>query len=340
MRKIGVTLAFVTVVVFSLTRLLAARQEAEGWDFVPGEKLLLYDDYTDMPKGAAPPHWKVRGSALRLVDGRLAVGPGQATEMFPNIVKWPNNFTIEMDIATTTKGVDDPASERTFTWTFEGGGSWVWYVRLAVNGEGSCKLGLEISASGDTENAACKFLPDKPNKWAIWVQDGRIRFYVNADRVMDLNQVKAGFQTASLRLDGSPLPVSLGPFRIAESAPDVSKSLFSSGRYVSHGILFDVDSDAIRSESRPVLQQIAEALTGQPSVKLRIEGHTDSTGDAARNLDLSRRRAASVKNALVKQFGIAADRLTTDGFGDTKPVATNDTPQGRAENRRVEFVKQ
>jgi len=72
---------------------------------------------------------------------------------------------------------------------------------------------------------------------------------------------------------------------------------------------------------------------------VRIEGHTDSTGDPARNLDLSRRRAEAVKKALVTQFGIAADRLTSEGFGDTKPIAANDNPQGRAENRRVEFVK-
>ena len=71
---------------------------------------------------------------------------------------------------------------------------------------------------------------------------------------------------------------------------------------------------------------------------MRIEGHTDSSGDAAKNLDLSKRRAASVKGALVK-LGIGADRLTTDGLGQTKPMAPNETPQGRAENRRVEFVK-
>jgi len=156
---------------------------------------------------------------------------------------------------------------------------------------------------------------------------------------MDLNQVNAPFQTASLRIDNGPVPVSMGPFRIAESAPDVSKTLFASGRYITHGIRFDVDSDVVKADARPVLEQIADALTSQASVKVRIEGHTDSTGDPARNLDLSKRRAEAVKKALVTQFGIAADRLTAEGFGDTKPMAANDTPQGRAENRRVEFVK-
>jgi outer membrane protein OmpA-like peptidoglycan-associated protein len=307
----------------------------DPWDFVPGERLLLYDDYTDMPKGGALPHWKVRGGALGLVDGRLRAG-GPATTMWPNIAKWPNNLTIEMDIAASNKGIEDPNADRSATWTFHADGSEAT-VQLFFTGVGDCKLSLIIG--GEAQHVECKFLPEQPNKYAIWVQDGRLRFYLNGVRLMDVNQVKADFDGASLHLNGSPLPVTLGPFRIAESAPDVSKTLFATGRYVTHGILFDVNSDAIRKESAPVLQQIAEALAVQPAVKLRIEGHTDSSGDPAQNLGLSKRRAEAVKNALVKQYGIAADRMTTEGFGDTKPTAKNDTPQGRAENRRVEFVK-
>jgi outer membrane protein OmpA-like peptidoglycan-associated protein len=128
-------------------------------------------------------------------------------------------------------------------------------------------------------------------------------------------------------------------FRIAESSPDVSQTIMSSGRYVTHGIQFDVNSDRLKPESAPVLKMIAEALAKQSALKLRIEGHTDSSGDAAKNLDLSKRRAESVKNALVSQFGIGADRLTTEGLGHTKPLGPNDTPQSRANNRRVEFAK-
>jgi outer membrane protein OmpA-like peptidoglycan-associated protein len=94
----------------------------------------------------------------------------------------------------------------------------------------------------------------------------------------------------------------------------------------------------LRPESANVIKEIAAALQKQAALKVRIEGHTDSTGDAAKNLDLSKRRAESVKAALVK-LGIDAARLATEGLGQTKPLSTNDTPQGRAENRRVEFVK-
>jgi OmpA-OmpF porin, OOP family len=316
--------------------LLAQEKEAEGWDFVPGEKVLLFDDFTDMPRGAAPPHWKARGGALKLVDGRLT-SANQEVNLTPNITKWPHNFTIEMDIQ--SKPFEEPSTpDQNLEWSFNTGENWVWHASLTVDATAGCSLLVEIASPAENQQASCKWKNGQSNQYSLWVQDGRLRFYFNGERLIDMNQVKADFETARLRLSGR-LPVSFGAFRFAESAPDVSKTLFASGRYVTHGIQFDVNSDALRSESKPVLQQIADALTSQPTVKVRIEGHTDSSGDAAKNLDLSKRRAAAVKDALAKQFGIAADRVTTDGFGDTKPAAGNDTPQGRAENRRVEFVK-
>jgi len=74
-------------------------------------------------------------------------------------------------------------------------------------------------------------------------------------------------------------------------------------------------------------------------LKLEIDGYTDSVGDSAHNLDLSKRRALAVQTVLVSQFGIDAARLTSNGFGQTKPIGSNDTPDGRAANRRVEFLK-
>jgi outer membrane protein OmpA-like peptidoglycan-associated protein len=127
--------------------------------------------------------------------------------------------------------------------------------------------------------------------------------------------------------------------RIAESTPDFSQVISSSGRYVTHGILFDVDSDRIKPESAAVIKMIAQGLAKSASLKLCIEGHTDSTGTADHNVDLSKRRAEAVKAVLVSQFSVDATRLTTNGLGGSKPIDSNDTPQGRAQNRRVEFVK-
>jgi len=104
-----------------------------------------------------------------------------------------------------------------------------------------------------------------------------------------------------------------------------------------YGIYFSFNRADIRPESKRVLDEIAAALKAHPDWKLRVDGHTDGIGSDAANLDLSKRRAAAVKAALVSQYGIDGGRLTTGGHGESSPQATNDTPEGRARNRRVEL---
>jgi OOP family OmpA-OmpF porin len=325
---------FASALVFTLTLPMPARgQSEEERDFVPGEKAVFYDDYTDMAKGAAPPHWKVRGGAARLNPaGRLILT--DRLSLYPNIKALPKNFTVETDF------VPKDASGGHLGWVFENQDStFQWtaqfqfdtgeiYATLNVNNEGWSKIG----------EGRVKIQYGKPNRLAVWYQDSRIRVYVNDERAVDLNQVELKPWSRALLDFTSDSPVELGAVRIAESVADISQVLLSTGKYVSHAIQFDTGSDQLRPESINVIKEVAAALQKQPALKLRIEGHTDSTGDAAKNLDLSKRRAESVKGALVK-MGIGADRLTTEGFGQTKPMAPNDTPQGRAENRRVEFVK-
>ena len=113
----------------------------------------------------------------------------------------------------------------------------------------------------------------------------------------------------------------------------------STGKYVTHGILFDTDSDRLKAESAAVLQTVAAGLQKNPNLKLEIDGYTDSVGDANHNLDLSKRRALAVQAVLVSQFGIDAGRLSAAGLGAAKPIGSNDTSEGRAANRRVEFIK-
>lgn len=129
-----------------------------------------------------------------------------------------------------------------------------------------------------------------------------------------------------------------GKIRVV-TAKEIGTALSDTGKIAVYGILFDFDKDVIKPESKRALDEIAQLLTSEPDLKLRVVGHTDSQGGADYNLDLSRRRAANVVAALVSQYGIAADRLASDGAGMTQPVASNDTEEGRAKNRRVELQR-
>lgn len=124
----------------------------------------------------------------------------------------------------------------------------------------------------------------------------------------------------------------------AVTAGDQITQELEAGRSRIYGILFDTDSAQIRADSEVTLRSIAESLSANADWAITIEGHTDAQGAAAHNRDLSQRRAEAVKGWLVTA-GIAADRLSTQGFGADQPVAANDTPSGRAQNRRVELVR-
>jgi outer membrane protein OmpA-like peptidoglycan-associated protein len=120
----------------------------------------------------------------------------------------------------------------------------------------------------------------------------------------------------------------------------VEKQLTEEKRAITYGIYFDFNKDTIKPESEPVLKQIVQAMTDNPSWKLTVSGHTDNIGGDAYNLDLSKRRAAAVKQTLVTRYHIAPDRLSTNGYGASSPIDTNDTLEGRARNRRVELTRE
>jgi outer membrane protein OmpA-like peptidoglycan-associated protein len=127
--------------------------------------------------------------------------------------------------------------------------------------------------------------------------------------------------------------------KVEFTAMELSKILTEKGSVALHGILFDTGQATIKEESKGELRSVGDLLTQQPSLRLEIQGHTDNVGGADANRRLSDARAAAVKQYLVAQFGVSADRLTTSGLGDTKPVADNATEEGRAQNRRVELVR-
>jgi len=122
-----------------------------------------------------------------------------------------------------------------------------------------------------------------------------------------------------------------------EAPSSIESALAKSEVAEVYGICFFCNHADIRPESERVLKEIAAVLKAQPDWRLHVDGHTDGIGNDAANLDLSKRRSAAVKTALVTRHGLGGGRLSTGGYGESAPQATNDTPEGRARNRRVEL---
>ena len=126
--------------------------------------------------------------------------------------------------------------------------------------------------------------------------------------------------------------------RIAKGAVPLYDKFLVNGKFVTTGIKFDVNKATIKPESMGTINYVVKMMTDHADLKFSIEGHTDTDGEDAANQKLSESRSKSVLDVMVK-LGVSADRLTSKGHGESKPMAGNDTPEGKAQNRRVEFVK-
>lgn len=219
--------------------------------------------------------------------------------------------------------------------------------------EGGKKLGYseyeiwddgEKTASNKIKSLTAFNINNNRVRVQIWRQKQRLRVYLNGAKIWDLPRAfDAGKNLNTLLFsryeakEGNYFHIS--NIRLAASEEDARSKILKEGRYSTNAILFNTGSASIKPESAGVIKEIADILKENPALKLRIIGHTDTDGKKENNLLLSQQRAASVKNDLVQKYGIASNRLDVDGKGDTEPVADNSTTEGKARNRRVEFIK-
>jgi len=195
-------------------------------------------------------------------------------------------------------------------------------IPVLVNGVRIDLPAIHASGSGEWgEKGDFFFLDDEENPLAL-------RFRIRTSNVSADD--RAVLDVVRIDYDCNAAPV-------ATSA--LERELMEKGRADVYSIFFSFNSNVIREESEPTLREIDDVLRRHPDWTLGIEGHTDGVASDAFNLDLSKRRAAAVKTVLVGRFGIDGGRLTTAGFGKSRPRDTNDTPEGRARNRRVELVR-
>ena len=330
-------------------------QTYSKYDFIPGEKVMFFDDFTETAVGDFPANWNTTASG-EVVTNNMYPGNwfkliGEGCVALDEGLKLTENYTIEFDVIPYVVDAGNVSFEYGFYLYSaqdpkdlnEGG---------AVPGNnGGIKMSFGYRAtysayneegytiSGEKDDATME--AGKKYRLSFWVQKTRLRVYQDQVKIFDLPKVfKAGMQCNQMRFElwGESAPM-ITNFRIAAGLPDTRNKLLTEGKLVTYGIYFDVNKDVVKPESYGTLKEIATILNEVPDVKVKIVGHTDSDGDDAKNMDLSKRRAASVKAELAKNFGVNADRIVTDGMGESQAVAPNDTPVNKALNRRVEFVK-
>ncbi len=332
-----------------------AMQTYSKYDFIPGEKVMFYDDFNTTAVGDFPPNWNTTASG-EVVTNNIFPGNwfkmiGEGCVALEEGIKLPDNYTIEFDVIPYVVDENNVSFEYGF-YLYSANNPKDLDEGGAVPGNnGGIKMSFGYRATysayneegytinGEKENATME--AGKKYRLSFWVQKSRLRVYQDQVKIFDLPKVfKAGMLCNQMRFElwGESGPM-ITNFRVAAGMPDMRNKLLTEGKLVSYGIYFDVNKDVVKPESYGTLKGIADVLKENPDVRIKIVGHTDSDGADAANLDLSKRRGASVKAELVKNFGIDVSRLESDGLGETKPVAPNDTPANKAMNRRVEFIK-
>jgi len=333
-----------------------ALQSFSKYDFVPGDQVLLYEDFSQDAVGDFPALWTtdVAGevNTLNIAPGNwFNLKSTEGSYWLMKDIDFPKNFILEMDIVPKKEGARIAADIVIF-----GENS---HSEMDKNGDpGNCGLHVTIEKNtwetkgykkGTTEKLTGSstnnlVLPEKVNHVILWVQNRRVRIYHQGGKVLDVpTNIYEGSKFSRLCFKlyrGASSGSYISNIKITTAAPDTRNKLLTEGKLVTYGIYFDVNKDEVKPESYGTLKDIATILNEVPDVKVKIVGHTDSDGQDAANLDLSKRRAASVKAELAKSFEVNADRLETDGMGETQPVAKNDSPVNKALNRRVEFIKQ
>jgi OmpA-OmpF porin, OOP family len=329
-----------------------------NFDFTAGTKVVFFDDFSK-----ALSKWKVvefdaaedvekPGIKNITNDATAWFKTPRKGLFFPIDVKTlPEEFTIEFDMWADTEKMSE----------MEGGLNIIFAATkdpredFSIHFDASPQIQLDIHPSLELlycialkqagsddrvlDNKQIKngWNSGKSHRVSISRSKTHIRLYINEKKFIDLPNglPSKGIYTLILSTNMWGDGLYMSNFRLAE-ALNLAPKFNPEGKFVTNAIYFNVNSAQIKPESWPALKQAAEVIKSAQG-NITIIGHTDSDGNDEANLALSKKRAESVKAALIKNFGISASRLLCDGKGESAPIDKNDTPEGKANNRRVEF---
>ena len=334
-------------------------------DFVPGDEIFFDDPVEGEKVGEYPSHWDFLGGeeceVITLNGQQVIKISGWYTQITPLMKEQnylPEDFTIEFDVWSKDKNGDS-------------GNNWMDLVLLdeeeneavvvgvnpdfnssEVDGDSRVDVGCHfLTPSGDSREASApgkNLIPlIRPNTWlhiSASFNKRAFKYYVNGVRMINLPNVKHPtrmiLRSVTNEGEGGDFYNSMlvKNIRIAKGAVPLYDRLAADGKIVTYAITFDTGKATIKPESMIEISRIAKLMKENPDLSFEVQGHCDATGSDKVNDPLSQKRAEAIVAALVEQ-GIAASRLTAVGKGSHVPIASNSTDEGRAKNRRVEFVK-
>lgn len=324
--------------------------EYQNYDFVPGDRIIFQPDLSGEAVAELPARFTIlRGNAeIQTYEGEkvLHLEKGGYVTLAPLMEEehhyLPEQFTVEFDLMW-----ENPKEVFQSFNQFK-----VFFFKPEDNnpyGYGLYEFGIldntktAFSAQGAAPmvvNETVKTRLNTNGQWhhvALYVRQNIGKAYIGGTRVQATNNLPRGAGKLILQSDGR-YGYKIKNFRIAAGGDDKYQKIVTDGGFVTHGILFDVNRATVKPESAGALKEIVRLMQEHGDLKFEIRGHTDSDGSVDANQKLSEARAEAVRENLIS-LGIEADRLTARGLGATQPIDRNDNPEGKANNRRVEFVK-
>lgn len=330
----------------------------QNYDFIAGDTILFADNFLDDEDGEFPSHWKLgQGQGVMNTVDELpafSLTEGNYAETYPRMKTadyLAKEFTLEFDYHPLSTEYITNTLIVIFKHVREDGRRLDAYIHFKHDGS------IEVINLPQSKKFNAKHPVDTkesfPDKWhhaALSYKNGQLKCYIDQYRVLTIpdlgiEPLEFGFggraYTGQTNLKDALVIFSNVRAAKGSKAKTIGKK-FTDAKIVTHGISFDFGKADIKPESMGTLNMIVKILNDNPELQFEIGGHASKTGTGAAatsaNQKLSEQRAEAVRTQLIS-MGIDADRLTTKGYGETQPIADNATPEGRANNQRVEFTK-
>lgn len=331
------------------------------FDYVPGDELIFFEDFSQDFVGDFPARWNTNGSGeivkINKAEGNwLQLKSGYNIMFIPDIKNLPEDYTIEFDVITQGMGRGTSSTARLSVILsdddkFKNGSD--HYVEVTIpfgqyaafdfraknffnRGVGDINSSIKSDIRDEVLNQPHFSISVTKNRYRLWLNEVK---YIDIPRFVQelnvLNHLK--FHINNFK-DGEEL-LFISNLKVAKGGVDLRRKLLSEGKISTNGILFDSGSANIKPQSYGIIRQISQVMIQDENINLQIIGHTDADGTDDANLKLSKDRASAIKQALIDIYKISGKRLNTDGKGESEPVGDNNTPDGKAQNRRVEFIK-